>query len=170
MSKNVLASINTQSLFDYEGFTVQRGMIYGTRKNFHFVTNGNLKYKATREPYYTVYIASVDGINKPFWHPVSIAEFDDTALFNAISRQVFKRNQRNISLEYLDSNEIESARWQQDPNKKHFQAHDPFATPKSVSMPNPKGSAIYNSIKERTTLTQRVNTMRYINGSVITII
>lgn len=172
MPKNIHSVVCSTQMTMFNGFIVHHGMIYGHHNSNLFVSNGIKKYSSNGEEYYNVYLAAKekDSSNKTIWLKTIVTEFDNQPLFHAIEKSVVYRNEHNIFLHYNNANEIESYRWSKDISHKYFQAHDPYVTPKVKSLPNPKGSAIFNTIKERTVLTQRVNTVKYVYANSTTVI
>jgi len=150
----------------YDGFHVQHGMLFG---NFHgqkYVTNGRLIGDA-----YPVYFRTVDETMEIVWKRRPVRLEDDPELFTLIESGVRKREAKGIDLHYLSGVELEEIRWKQDPYHRHFQNRDPFASPKVHSSGrDPHAAAKYQCMRERSMLTQRPNTVKYVYASSVTII
>lgn len=133
----------------YDGFHVQHGMIFG---NFHgqkYVTNGRLIGNA-----YHVHFKSADAFGDVVWTQRSVRLEDAPDLFTLIESDVRKWEAKGVDLHYLSSAEMEEIRWKRDPYHRHFQAHDPFATPKVHGVGrDPHATAEHQCMRERSALT-----------------
>ena len=159
------------NLFKFDGFTVQQGMIYGTYRGRKIVTNGlKCGQPQGKGRYYPVYFQRMNEALETSWERCALSFYDDPILFDKIERMAEKREAKGIELHYLTPAELEQKRWEKDLYHHHFQAHDPFATPKVTGIARPQQAAKYNASKERKCMTQRVNTVIYINGNNVTVI
>lgn len=154
------------SHFMFDGFCVQRGMLYGSTYGQKFVTNGSL----TVQNCYNVYWQSINADYEEVWTKSKLSFMENPTLFSAIYKEVNRRNDIGLSLQYQSSAELEQVRWARDEQHRHFQDHDPLATPRLPACPNQTASVKYNSSKERNTLTQRPNTVKYVYTNKVVVI
>lgn len=154
------------SHFVFDGFCVQQGMLYGSTYGKKFVTNGNLNSQG----YYNIYWQSVNEYVETIWTKSRLSFMENPTLFSAIYEAANKRNAIGLTLNYQTSAELEQVRWTRDEQHRHFQDHDPLATPRLPACPNQTASVKYNSSKERNTLTQHPNTIKYVYGNKVVVI
>lgn len=146
-------SLCRSEAYDFDGFTVQCGMIFGrSRTGNLFVSNGTL-----HRDFFNAYIL-IGGE----WMQNKVFENDNGGIFKLIQKCVKYRVRKGIDgVSYLTPDQLETVRWASDPQHRHFQSHNPLAQPKSVSIPNPHQAAKFNGIKERGMMEQRLQICIY---------
>lgn len=99
--------INKKHTFNFKGFTVQVGMIYGYDYNgLPFVSNGRMLNNSV----YVYTIGGYDETNHPIWTRRKIT--DNCVLFDLIHRGVEKRKNADIiDVNYATSAQLEADRW-----------------------------------------------------------
>lgn len=153
--------------FVFNGFTVQPGMIFGIGlRGESIITNGKFHHGG-----FWIYtnLGSLDGE----FNRIHITEGSEPAIFHKIQKALRQRKRRNIDgVQYRTSAQLEFERWQADSYQKHFKsACTPIGnTPKIIASKNETGTAKYNAMKERATLTQKANICKYNTAGGYTVI
>jgi len=163
MGKNT-PQVCKSALYEWDGFSIQRGMIFGTLNGEKYVSNGLLTVRGT----YYVYLPKVTIYGEIIWNKWEVKP--NTPLFRVIESGTKRRERAGVELHYSTSAELEEVRWSRDERARHFQKHDPFGVRKVSGGKDPHAAVKYNAMKERNTMTQRVNTRIYIDGEVVTVI
>lgn len=146
---------------NFNGFTVQPGMIFGVDpKGFTVVSNG-VRHRSG------FFIYTNENCLDGDFMRVHITEESHPQLYAKISKALRRRKKMDLDgVLYRTSAQLEFERWRSDPARRFFnQACVPVGkTPKSVATVDPHAVAKYNGMKERTTLTQNVSTTKYNGG------
>lgn len=167
MKERSNANICKLPSMNWEGFTLQYGMIFGHTVGENrclFATNGKQKTN-NGVMYFNVYIMHTNEYGEKFWYKTRVTYKNNSTLFNLIVKFVVKRDKLGIVLEYHSSDELETIRWKNDDQNRFFPKNVPYKQARcSVISRNDEYALKRKTMRERHSITQRENRCIY-NGS-----
>ena len=164
MKERSNANICKQPSMNFEGFTLQYGMIFGHtagKNRLLFVTNGKQKQN-NNIPYFNVYIMYVSEFGEKLWYKTRVTFSNNSQLYNLISKFVVKRENLGIVPEYYSSDELETHRWNNDDKACYFPKSAPYKQARCNILNKGDEYALKRkTMREKHTITQQENRCIY---------